>query len=87
MPDQLKPFISSSFQRPTLRAKVVSEGGGWLLGMGVVVLLAALLIWVGLWVYQRSLVTVHSEWQEQIKNQESELSSDAMTNLISITKA
>ena len=87
MPEQLKPFISSSLPRPILRAKVVSEGGGWLLGLGVVVLLAALVIYVGLWVYQRSLVTVHSEWQEQIRNQESELRSDTLANLINVANS
>lgn len=85
MADPAPSFIPkehSAFRSPQWR-----ESGGWLLSVGLVLVIAVLAAWGGLFFYRRSLQATAAQWNEQIQAQEADLKPELLAQVTDLSHA
>lgn len=81
MPEVSPDLISSDRAR---RREFVGQGTLFLFRLSLVLFLASLIVWAGFYFYHSSLKKNLASWEEQVKNQEAEFSSELFSQIVAL---
>lgn len=70
---------------PFRSSALLAEGGAWLSLIALILLIAGLLAWGGLFAYQRLLAGRAGEWREQVLTLEGELKPELLDQLVALS--
>lgn len=82
MAETLQPLITKD---RSVRPRFQTEAGAWIFNISLVLFLASLVFFGGLFLYHRSLANNQTDWEKQIETQEADLRPDLLSQLIELS--
>ncbi len=82
MAETLQPLITKD---RSIRPHFQTEAGAWIFNISLVLFLASLVFFGGLFLYHRSLANNQADWEKQVETQEADLRPDLLAQLIELS--
>jgi hypothetical protein len=73
-------------EHSAFRSRAITESGGWLFGVGLILCITVLVIIGGLFFYQRSLQATAAQWNEQVQAQEADLKLELLAQVTDLSR-